>query len=430
MDFESLWITDPDGDWRPRAGERLTLQAEQRGVRYSATPTFRGVIESPERLWQLDRPTDEGIERSAAREDLRQKVWIAGAWVYVEGRIQPFTKPRRFPVTVVDLSAGGALLEALATIPRGADLEHTLRFPLPHDGADIVADVRILDAESIDRLGQTHWQYRTRFVRPTGALRSQIARYVSEVDASARREARATEVEEPFPTDRALALLSAKPEVQLELEDHDGRIFSVETVVARTHRGRLLVHAPTAPNADAGTRAARSITLLIHEPRDELNIVGNTQRTDVVDGPPALWEFRMPTAFRKRVAREFVRWPVSIGHARIIAVDAAVNPPVRVRSAVTITNLGAGGAAFQTRANLPIGPSSGHHLQFSLPGIPRPFAMRVEVLRSAKRGGASGALNLYRCKFVGLTPHEHAQITRHIFQLQAEHRRKLQVESA
>jgi hypothetical protein len=134
MDFESLWIADPDGPCQPQAGQRLTLRAEYRGIGYTVVTTFRERTTDPEPLWQLDRPADQEVKRSRAREDLRQKVWITGAAVFVEAEVGLYQGNSRIPVTVVDLSAGGALLKSESEIARGADLNHSLEFRLPRAG--------------------------------------------------------------------------------------------------------------------------------------------------------------------------------------------------------------------------------------------------------------------------------------------------------
>ena len=107
----------------------------------------------------------------------------------------------------------------------------------------------------------------------------------------------------------------------------------------------------------------------------------------------------------------------------MISVDAAVTLPRRMRARVTIVNLSAGGAAVRSPVELPTGPLSGHHLQFSLPGSDERFSTRVSMVAADQGGSAERSLHLYWCQFVGLTPQEGEHITRYIYGLQAEHRR-------
>ena len=425
MDFESLWVADPEGPWRPGAGERLALRSEYRGVGYTVGTKFRERTGDPEPLWRLDRPADQHIERSRAREDIRQKIWISGASVFVEAEVGPHRGRHRIPVTVVDLSAGGARLESELDIPQGADLYHDLEFRPPHGEGELRAEIRILEAQRIERFGSIRWQYRTRFVRPTESLRSQLVRCVYEVAAAERRAAagRGEQVEKPYPTAQALALLTDGAPIQLEIEDMERVVHSLSTYIESVGHRTLLVRAPESPDEAARADAARSFTLLVHDPAEQVNVVADTERTRTVEGPLLRWELRMPEEFRMRAARDFVRWPVSIPDAQVISVDAAATPPQRMRAIVAIVNLSAGGAAFRSRVELPTGPKSGHHLRFTLPGLPDRFSTRVTVVATDQRQAAEGPVYLYRCQFVALTVQEREHITRYIFRLQAEHRR-------
>ena len=424
MDFDSLWVAEPEGPWQPRAGERLALRSEYRGVGYTVATTFRERTTDPEPLWHLDRPADGAIQRSRAREDKRQKVWITGASVFAEAEVGPHQGRRRIPVTVVDLSAGGARLESGLEIPQGADLRHDLEFRLSQDEGELRAEIRILEGLPIERFGDVRWQYRARFVRPTEALRSQIARHVYEVAAAERRDGvqRGEHVEKPYPTARALALLKESAEVRLEIEDLGREVHCVCTRVEGVGPRTLLVRVPEPPHQADRVEAARSLTLLVHDPSEEANVVADIRWLRTLQGP-LRWELHMPEEFRMRVARESVRWPVTIPDAQMVSVNAAVTPPQRMRAKVTIVNLSAGGAAFQSRVELPAGPLSGHHLQFNLPGVVEPFSTRVAVVAANRRETAGGPVHLYRCRFMALTPQEGEHITRHIFRLQAEHRR-------
>lgn len=96
MDYESIWLDEPEGAWRPRRGAAVALQSEARGIRYETTVPFRERTADPQTLWRLDRPADDAIERSAARADMRQKAWISGAAVEVFGETGEFSMGSAF----------------------------------------------------------------------------------------------------------------------------------------------------------------------------------------------------------------------------------------------------------------------------------------------------------------------------------------------
>jgi hypothetical protein len=56
-------------------------------VGYTVATVCRERTTDPEPLWRLDRPADGAIQRSGAREDKRQKVWITGASVLAEAEV-------------------------------------------------------------------------------------------------------------------------------------------------------------------------------------------------------------------------------------------------------------------------------------------------------------------------------------------------------
>lgn len=426
MDYESIWLDEPEGAWRPRRGAAVALQSESRGIRYQITVPFRERTADPQTLWRLDRPADDAIQRSAARSDMRQKVWISGAAVAVFGEIGEFRHGKRFPVTVVDLSAGGALLESAVAIPDGAELEHVLTFPLPHQHESLRVDVRLLESTHIERFGNSRYRYRVRLVRPTSGVTNQIARYVFEVDAASRRQSAAggAHVEEPYPTKRALAVLAAAPRVRLEFTDEHGASRSVEVRLLNVTRRVVLIEAPATSRGLAGLGPDHQLTLLAHDTTAKVNVVGDTRRLGVVDGAPIRWELELPKEFRQRIGRAHVRWPVVITDAQVVAVDAGVNPPRRVRSAVTIVNLSAGGAAFLSAIELPTGPMSGHNLRFSLPEASERFSARLLIVGVQRRRMGERTVFLYRSQFRNVTEPERGEITRQIYRLQTEQRRE------
>ena len=424
MDYESIWLDEPEGAWRPRQGAAIALQSETRGIRYETTVPFRERTADPQPLWRLDRPADDAIERSAARADMRQKVWISGAAVEVFGETDKFQHGKRFPVTVVDLSAGGALLESAVEIPVGAELEHMLTFPLPHEHESLRVDVRRLESIRIERFGNA--RHRVRLLRPTSGVTNQIARYVFDVDAASRRQSAAgrAHVEEPYPARRALALLAATPRVRLEFTDERGAARRVEAPLLNVTRSVVSIEAPTAAGGLAGLGADHPLILLIHDTTAKVNVVGDTRRLGVVDGTPIRWTLQLPTEFRQRIGRAHVRWPVVVTDAQVVAVDAGAYPPRRVRSAVTIVNLSAGGAAFLSTIALPTGPMSGHKLGFSLPDVSERFSVRLQVVGVQRRRMSDRTVFLYRSQFRNFTEPEREEITRQIYRLQTEQRRE------
>ena len=281
----------------------------------------------------------------------------------------------------------GALLKSAIEIPDRAELEHMLTFPLPHEHESLRVDVRLLESIHIERFGNSRYRYRVRLVRPTSGVTNQIARYVFDVDAAGRRQSAAggAHVEEPYPARRALALLAAAPRVRLEFTDEHRASRSVKARLLDVTRRAVVIEAPTTSRGLAGLGADHGLTLLVHDTTAKVNVVGDTRRLGVVDGTPIRWELALPREFRQRIGRAHVRWPVVITDAQVVAVDAGVDPPRRVRSAVTIVNLSAGGAAFLSAIALPTGPMSGHNLRFSLPEVSERFSARLQIVGVQRR---------------------------------------------
>jgi len=392
-----------------------------RRIKFVVPATFRGVDAEPEALWRFDRPSDDAIRRLPARADMRHAVWISGATIEVDSASDLLVQGARYPVTVVDLSAGGARIESGTDLPEGADFEPTLVAPLAPGPELLRATVRILDTEPANRFGRLRYQSRTRFVRPSQRLVSEIARYLYVVAAARqRRRFSAAAHDTSYAAERARGLLRDGRIIQLEYSDASGAADVVSTEILSASEQSLSVRAPVAPGArDADL--TMPITLAVHDRVDRVSAIGDTQRLGAVGGATPVWRLAMPERFRQRTAREFVRWPVNLPEATVIAVDAATHPPTQRKLRAVVSDLSAGGASVRSDEPWPVGPAAAHHLTFRLTRGATPIGTRIEVVAGSRRHQPEGPRHDYRCRLLGLA--ERDRIAQHVFRLQAEERR-------
>ena len=395
MDCESIWLDEPEGAWRPRRGAAVALQSETRGIRYETTVPFRERTADPQTLWRLDRPADDAIERSAARADMRQKVGISGAAVEVFGETGEFQHGKRFPVTVVDLSAGGVLLESAIEIPDRAELEHMLTFPLPHEHESLRVDVRLLQSIRIERSGNSRYRYRVRLVRPTSGVTNQIARYVFDVDAAGRgRCARG-------------GTLSGQTRASTACSGAKGSTGVHRRAPCLAQRQGALArrHAP-----GRGDRSAHHLA--------------RSRRAGGRDGTAIRWELALPREFRQRIGRRACAL-ANRHHGRTGGGGGR-----RGGSAQAGTQRRDDRKPERRRRRLPIGDRAAYQSNVGPQSALQPArGFRALFRPPADRGGQRRRMGertvfLYRSQFRNLTEPEREEITRQIYRLQTEQRRE------
>ena len=173
VDAETVTVSAAQADGRPIdivAGTRVILSMPRRLTHYSFDTEVVDARWHPQPLLVLSRPEDE--QAAANRSDVRIDVIIPNVRLFV-----PSARKATSWATILDLSAGGALLRTSFPLPLGASL--WLEFVLPEGWGTIVTGACALHGRE-RRRGQEPPSYRTslRFVGISDGDRQRIRRFI------------------------------------------------------------------------------------------------------------------------------------------------------------------------------------------------------------------------------------------------------------
>lgn len=434
MDLDSMWISPPKEEINLKGvgpGSELAITAEVALDRFESKVTLRGVTNHPEQMWRVDRPGE--IRKGIGRAQLRAEVRLPGSILEVRRTDRPppaegeEEEPAlQYPVNVVDISVGGVQFESLIEVLEGDNLAHGLHLPLPHLEEPFETEIQIMGSNTSKRASGVIRVYRCRFINTPPRHSNEISRYLYEVQLDTRvgSPRRRRVREEPYPFDQGLAVLEIGRKVTLECVGPSGNEEKWPTIIQDLDDEGILVMGPTYRGGAVAIDASKDIGVVIFNERTSALVVTRSRRISVVREPIFMWLLSPPTEFTRRHQRSHVRLPVNMDSTLHI-FDGSQTPDVDHDFPVLVLDLSAGGAAFQTDERLPLGPDSTVDLTFELEGSRTPFHIRVEpVGEIEERRVVDRFLYRYKCQFMDLSIRREDEMTRYVFNQQAEARKR------